>query len=83
VKIINKGPIMDTMERYHIHKAKQKGIQLNDKHTNSKKPNITLSYLAKSARSGILCEWLGRRKIASEYVPCLFRDKTSPTLFYA
>jgi hypothetical protein len=33
VKVTNKGPIMDTTEKYHIYITNQKGIQLNDKHT--------------------------------------------------
>jgi hypothetical protein len=30
MKAINKGPIMDTKENFHIYSAKKDGMQLND-----------------------------------------------------
>jgi hypothetical protein len=44
IKTIIKGPIMDTKEKYHIHKANQNGIQLNDTHMNSKNPIFDTLY---------------------------------------
>jgi hypothetical protein len=32
MKAINKGPIMDTKENFHICSAKKEGMQLNDTH---------------------------------------------------
>jgi hypothetical protein len=35
IKIINKGPIMDTTEKYHINIANQNEIKLNGTHTHT------------------------------------------------
>jgi filamentous hemagglutinin family protein len=38
IKVTNKGPIMDTTEKYHIYVANQNGIQLNGTHTHNRNP---------------------------------------------
>jgi hypothetical protein len=38
IKVTNKGPIMDTTEKYHIYIANQIGIQLNGTHTQNRNP---------------------------------------------
>jgi hypothetical protein len=44
IKAVKKGPIMDTIEKYHIYKANQNGIQFNDTHTNNKNPLFDTLY---------------------------------------
>jgi hypothetical protein len=44
IKTIMKGPIMGTKENYHIYKANQNGIQVNDTQMNSKNPIFDTLY---------------------------------------
>jgi transcriptional regulator len=36
IQIINKGQLIDTIEKYYFYKVKKEGIQLNHMHTNNK-----------------------------------------------
>jgi arginyl-tRNA--protein-N-Asp/Glu arginylyltransferase len=44
IKTTKKGPILYTIEKYHIYKAYQIGIQVNDTHTNKKNPIFEILY---------------------------------------
>jgi hypothetical protein len=38
IRNINNGSVMDTIERFHIHRAIREGIYLNDMHEQTNKP---------------------------------------------
>jgi hypothetical protein len=62
--ITQKGRFMNTIEKYHIYKAKQEGITLNDTHTQQKPsiPNTGQHTKQSLSRHSIHHNWHIKRK---------------------
>jgi hypothetical protein len=48
IKTISKGPMMNTIGRFYVHRAIKEGVYLNDTHTKSNHPilDILINYQA-------------------------------------